>query len=204
MDDALSQQLAQPTRAGVTTSIIEEGWADKESRHFGSWRRRWLVLFRDGRSQLPYICTFKTPRSGWEPTEPPPRPTEKLLLVGATCMIVAPRGPGRDHVFWLRTRDGDFFFSTESGDQSRRWVRAVSKCSAEAALRIGGVNEDLPVAFATGGYAQHSPLMCARPPAKHTPMPGQPPAGTRAREHASCTGGVCAALHATPRASATQ
>ena len=97
-------KLASGEQSVSKSTVVEEGWADKESRHFGSWRRRWLVLFREESTQLPYMCTFKRPKNGLAASGGLVRPTERLLIVGATCMVVASRGPGRDHVFWLRTR----------------------------------------------------------------------------------------------------
>ena len=96
---AFAQRLAigEDSQGGV----LEEGWAEKESRHFGSWRSRWLVVFRELRTCLPYLSTFKQPLLS-APGDDTPRSTERLLLVGATCMLVASK-PGRRHVFWLRT-----------------------------------------------------------------------------------------------------
>ena len=55
----LSQQLAKfPER------ILREGYVFKESRHWGSWRKRWLVLFKD-MAGLPVLLTFKVARADW-------------------------------------------------------------------------------------------------------------------------------------------
>lgn len=130
--------------------VIEEGWTDKESRHLGTWRKRWLVLFSDACNKLPCLCTFKEPRNAWERSNATPRPTERVMLIGASCMMVAPRGPGRDHVFWVRAREGDYFFSTESDEISRKWVRVISSSIAEAILIIGGAREQA-IALRHGG-----------------------------------------------------
>ena len=41
--DGMVDGLCVPQREHV----VREGWVSKESRHWGTWRQRWLVLFRD-------------------------------------------------------------------------------------------------------------------------------------------------------------
>ena len=116
----LSQQLAKfPER------ILREGYVFKESRHWGSWRKRWLVLFKD-MAGLPVLLTFKVARADWSAADRdgqgrtlavlPPPPTETVdLWRGATCMACRPddaRGSYL-HTFVLHTRERDFFLATD-------------------------------------------------------------------------------------------
>ena len=148
----LSQQLAKfPER------ILREGYVFKESRHWGSWRKRWLVLFKD-MAGLPVLLTFKVARADWSAADRdgqgrtlavlPPPPTETVdLWRGATCMACRPddaRGSYL-HTFVLHTRERDFFLATDGvggaaggGDACRAWVHAISKGIAEATLALGG------------------------------------------------------------------
>ena len=63
-------------------------------------RPRWLVLFRDSRSRLPVLCSFKRPRSEWNTAAAgPPKATERIVLVGAACMAMRGHVRGKDHTF---------------------------------------------------------------------------------------------------------
>ena len=122
----------------ATADIIYEGWVHKESKHLGAWRRRWLVLFRDQRSQLPVLCSFKASRTEWAAESAAPKATCRLVLVGMACMPVQASLRVREHVFWLQGKAGDFFFSAGTAAEAIRWTRAIGECIADAALRLGG------------------------------------------------------------------
>lgn len=118
-----------------TAEILHEGWAQKESRHLGLWRPRWLVLFRDRRSQLPVLCTFKRSRADWSLREPPPAATERIPLVGAICVPSRELVRGTPNVFWVQARSGNYFFAAGGSSECEKWARAIGESAAEAALR---------------------------------------------------------------------
>ena len=130
----IEQQLGGLNRQ-ETAEILHEGWAQKESRHLGLWRPRWLVLFRDRRSQLPVLCTFKSCRADWSLREPPPAATERIPLVGAICVPSRELVRGTPNVFWVQARSGNYFFAAGGSSECEKWARAIGESAAEAALR---------------------------------------------------------------------
>ena len=48
--------------------IILEGWLEKQSRYLGSWRKRWVVIYRDDKDKI-QMCTFKEKEKYQSPTE---------------------------------------------------------------------------------------------------------------------------------------
>eukprot|EP00966_Prymnesium_polylepis_P046781 1084279-Prymnesium_polylepis.1 len=75
---------------GLTPEQLEggrEGWVQKESKHLGEWRARWLILFRDRETNAPLLCSFKAARSDWAWDGDMPEPTSKLELAGCTCCM---------------------------------------------------------------------------------------------------------------------
>ena len=65
--------MSAPHNARGDMTILED-WVDKESRHFGTWRRRWLVVYRWGSTQLPYALTYKRSRDKWDRNDVAPQP----------------------------------------------------------------------------------------------------------------------------------
>ncbi|EOD29017.1 hypothetical protein EMIHUDRAFT_113901 [Emiliania huxleyi CCMP1516] len=129
--------------------IVRAGWVTKESRHWGRWRLRWLELVYEEGTSVPNLCSYKAARMQWP--EEPPRPTERLPLVGATCFPCPDDGTmaaGRPHAFALNLRGRDFVFATETADEAVEWVRSLSLAIAELALRLGGVE---PSSMLAGG-----------------------------------------------------
>ena len=128
------------------STVLDEGWVEKESRHFGRWRRRWLVLFAERRTQLPTLCTFEEERSSWPAGSASegvvvPAATETIRLTGATCMVCPPGvARGRTDAFVVHTRTRDFFFACEDAAACKAWVRHISQGIANAVLRLGGLS----------------------------------------------------------------
>ena len=143
--------------------VLIEGWADKESRHFGFWRKRWLVLFSDHKTQLPMLCTFEQERSRWGGELP--AATEVIRLAGATCMSCPPGvARGRENAFVLHTRQRDFFFAAPDAVDCKRWVRTISQGIATAALRLGGIGhtpDDLGTPAGAARLAAGTPTSAA-------------------------------------------
>ncbi|EOD10862.1 hypothetical protein EMIHUDRAFT_215105 [Emiliania huxleyi CCMP1516] len=132
--------------------IVRAGWVTKESRHWGRWRLRWLELVYEEGTSVPNLCSYKAARMQWP--EEPPRPTERLPLVGATCFPCPDDGTmaaGRPHAFALNLRGRDFVFATETADEAVEWVRSLSLAIAELALRLGGVE---PSSMLAGGNSE--------------------------------------------------
>ena len=130
----VEQQLGGINRQ-ETAEILHEGWAQKESRHLGLWRPRWLVLFRDRRSQLPVLCTFKHARADWSASPSAPAATERIPLVGAICVPSRELVRGTPNVFWVQARSGNYFFAAGRSSECEKWARAIGESAAEAALR---------------------------------------------------------------------
>ena len=130
----VEQQLGGFNRQ-ETAEILHEGWAQKESRHLGLWRPRWLVLFRDRRSQLPVLCTFKHARADWSASPSAPAATERIPLVGAICVPSRELVRGTPNVFWVQARSGNYFFAAGRSSECEKWARAIGESAAEAALR---------------------------------------------------------------------
>ena len=145
--------------------VLIEGWADKESRHFGFWRKRWLVLFSDHKTQLPMLCTFEQERSRWGGELP--AATEVIRLAGATCMSCPPGvARGRENAFVLHTRQRDFFFAAPDAVDCKRWVRTISQGIATAALRLGGIGHTPDdFSYSSSPEGPGTPAGAARPAA---------------------------------------
>ena len=65
----------------------KEGWVLKKSRSLGEWRPRWLILFRERETGVPWLCTFKVPRTEWAWGEDMPEPTERVQLHNSSCCL---------------------------------------------------------------------------------------------------------------------
>ena len=134
-----------PNRRRAVTSlgdrVLREGWAAKESRHWGSWRLRWLVLHHELDTGIPVLATYRSARPTWELGNEP-KPTERLHLVGATCFRCpddVSMASNRPHAFTVNIRGRDFVFANEAAKEMEAWVRSISMSLAELALRLGGV-----------------------------------------------------------------
>ena len=83
-----------------------EGWLEKESRHLGAWRSRYLILRHNelstyGESEL------------LSPTKP--RPSECIPLLGAVCAATLSRGRRR-HTFVVRSAGREVHFAATSAE----------------------------------------------------------------------------------------
>lgn len=159
---------------GLGDRIVREGWVTKESRHWGRWRLRWLVLHYEPGTGLPVLATYRSASPMWE-LGLVPRPTEQLRLVGATCYrcpVEDNMSAGRPHAFAVNLRGRDFLFACESAHEMTEWVRAISMSLAELALRLGGVATGMA---ATDASAAYEPFLPADALAAYGMTPTQPP-----------------------------
>ena len=168
--------------------VICEGWVQKESRYRVEWRARWLVLYRDRATKLPVLCTFKEARCNWDWVAGMPEPTERIFLTGCSCGIqaddlasgsldspvlafttslsrsvrslsfnsITKAAPA--YVFTVSSQAATFAFATESTCESQRWVGAISRGIAEAAMLRGGVPCLLAAQTPTAQTQQANPL----------------------------------------------
>ena len=129
---SLRTSAAVRSAARSADCIVLEGWAEKESRFVGSWRRRWLVLVRE-RGVGATLLTYATARSEW--THGEPAPTESIRLAEAVAADMCPSGAGssRPHAFRLTTRSRDFLFATATPEAAVRWLDTLAHELAAAA-----------------------------------------------------------------------
>ena len=91
-----------------------EGWVEKESRHLGAWRSRYLIL------RLDALCTYGESEL-LSPTKP--RPSECIPLLGAVCAATVSRGR-RQHTFVVRSAGREVHFACKSAINAENWVTA--------------------------------------------------------------------------------
>lgn len=137
---ALRTSAAMRSAAENADCVVLEGWAEKESRFVGSWRRRWLVLARE-QGVGATLLTYATARSEW--THGEPSPTESIRLAEAVAADLCPHGAGRSrpHAFRLTTRTRDFLFATATPEAAVRWLDTLAHELAAAAA--GGPSVEL-------------------------------------------------------------
>jgi len=95
-----------------------EGWVEKQSRYFRSWRHRWLVL------QYPYLFTFKRRRQYDSPTE---------IIDLRECSIVASPSWINDlgpFGFELSTPNATFAIRTQNQYKKIEWVTTIVRAKA--------------------------------------------------------------------------
>jgi hypothetical protein len=154
--------------------LVREGWVTKESRHWGRWRLRWLVLKYEPASGLPVLATYRSASPSWE-LGLVPRATEQLRLVGATCYrcpVEDGMSGGRPHAFAVNLHGRDFLFACASADEMTQWVRAISMSLAELALRLGGVATGVASLDGSSGYEPFRPAQALAAYGTHA-APGQ-------------------------------
>jgi hypothetical protein len=106
-----------------------EGWVEKESRHIGSWRQRYLVLHEDSNELCTYSHAALLSQSA-------PIPSERILLASMT--IVQSAGmQAREYVFVVRTGGRDFRFSCGSASARDRWVEVMQSKTRTALPELG-------------------------------------------------------------------
>ena len=139
-----------------SVSVLNEGWANKESRYLSRWRKRWLILCRSRDDDRLFLCTYKTCRSEWvgQSSSMITNPTECICLDGA-MLSATPTYYGRASNFvQLRTREGHriFCFEMPTPVERDRWARIILHHRDESITPVQSSVEKL----------RHGPLQTSR------------------------------------------
>ena len=111
--EAMAALPVSPSPEGQHAPTME-GWAEKESRHLGAWRSRYLILRHNE------LCTYGESEL-LSPTKP--RPSECIPLLGAVCAATLSRGRRR-HTFVVRSAGREVHFAATSAEHAESWVTA--------------------------------------------------------------------------------
>lgn len=83
---------------GDFNAIMKEGWCEKRSRYFKSWRQRWAVLTPQ------YLYTFKN-QQAYNTS-----PTETINMQDCVNIKSAEEDVNMENAFRVDTRSESFFF----------------------------------------------------------------------------------------------
>eukprot|EP01083_Nonionella_stella_P199579 731726_1 len=99
---------AQPQNEYDNTIIIKQGWLQKKSKHFKSWRNRWCVLNAE------HLFTFKTQNTSDNPTESIPLCTITAVNLDSTSIT-------------LQTEKNIYNLQADSAVSASEWVDVINK-----------------------------------------------------------------------------
>ena len=112
-----------------------EGWVEKESRHLGAWRSRYLIL------RLDVLCTYGEAEL-LSPTKP--KPSECIPLLGWVCAATQSRGR-RQHTFVVRSSGREVHFACTSALHAEDWVTAICKQITASVTRLAYASLQSPI-----------------------------------------------------------
>lgn len=113
-------------------TILKEGWVEKRSRYFKSWRKRWAVLTPGS------LFTFKAPNA-YTTT-----PTENIAIRDCINIRSAEEDVNNENSFRVDTRGYSFFFLCESAAEKELWIGAIGRAMMRPKVMISrGEEEEL-------------------------------------------------------------
>jgi len=146
-----------------TAMILHEGWVEKESRYLGRWRPRWMVLFRDHRTNFPRSAPSSRRAAIGTRSSCQMQPSASCWLARAASGFQRRRrgctARRACKHFTCRRVPATSHLPPRPGPSAPRGCdRAISKGIAEGALRLGGfVDQENDQRFSFGSPDLASP-----------------------------------------------
>eukprot|EP01084_Bolivina_argentea_P313741 543361_1 len=120
MNDLLHNQLSSEYDAATKYEedrILKAGWLEKKSRFWGTWRQRWVVLYKNEKN-IVTLCTFKKKKIYRNPTE----------IININEYIKISKLPQKEQEFKLYSRSlqTTFMFRTNSKNDLTEWIKNIN------------------------------------------------------------------------------
>ncbi|CAD8085252.1 unnamed protein product [Paramecium primaurelia] len=110
-------------------NIMKEGWLEKESRVFKSWRRRWFVL------TTTTLYSFKAEKQY-------SNPTEIIQLSTVSTIKSCQEETNKENTFKIDTPDQTFFLQASNNQDKEGWIGAVGKAMVKLNLKKNRNDDD--------------------------------------------------------------
>ncbi|CAD8043699.1 unnamed protein product [Paramecium primaurelia] len=110
-------------------NIMKEGWLEKESRVFKSWRKRWFVL------TTTTLYTFKAEKQYSNPTELIPLSTISTIK---SCQ----EETNKENTFKIDTPETTFFLMSNNNQEKEAWIGAIGKAMVKLHMKKNQKDDD--------------------------------------------------------------
>jgi hypothetical protein len=111
-------------------TILKEGWTEKRSRFFKSWRKRWTVLTPSN------LFTFKL-QNGYNTS-----PTENINIRDCVNIKSAEEELHVENSFRVDSRSQSFFFVVDSPQEKELWIGAIGRAMMRPKVMISRGEEE--------------------------------------------------------------
>ncbi|CAD8051147.1 unnamed protein product [Paramecium sonneborni] len=110
-------------------NIMKEGWLEKESRVFKTWRKRWFVL------TTTTLYTFKGEKQY-------SNPTEMISLSTISTIKSCQEETNKENTFKIDTPETTFYLMSNNSQEKEVWIGAIGKAMVKLHMKKNQADDD--------------------------------------------------------------